>query len=87
MRRPARELSITPVALYHHVHDRDQLPRLLLETRRPARSADPRLTARSDVFRVGPGDVQNLPRRIGDSERAGQDNRADDAPALWHFRV
>ncbi|AGP53593.1 TetR/AcrR family transcriptional regulator [Streptomyces rapamycinicus] len=47
MRRLARELSITPMALYHHVRDRDQLLRLLLETKarhlpRPALPEDPR---------------------------------------------
>ncbi|TDT42705.1 TetR family transcriptional regulator [Streptomyces sp. BK208] len=47
MRRLARELSITPMALYHHVRDRDQLLRLLLETKarsqpRPVLPEDPR---------------------------------------------
>jgi AcrR family transcriptional regulator len=57
MRRLARELSITPMALYHHVRDRDQLLRLLLETKaqnlpRPPLPDDPRerLTAAAQLL-------------------------------------
>lgn len=57
MRRLARELSITPMALYHHVRDRDQLLRLLLETKarnlpRPSLPEDPRerLTAAAQLL-------------------------------------
>ncbi|MEU5586198.1 TetR/AcrR family transcriptional regulator [Streptomyces chrestomyceticus] len=57
MRRLARELSITPMALYHHVRDRDQLLRLLLETKarhqpRPTLPDDPRerLTAAAQLL-------------------------------------
>ncbi|MFJ9818078.1 TetR/AcrR family transcriptional regulator [Streptomyces sp. NPDC101151] len=47
MRQLARELSITPMALYHHVRDKDELLMLLLETKaqnvsRPPLPADPR---------------------------------------------
>lgn len=47
MRRLARELAITPMALYHHVRDKDELLMLLLETKarnvpRPPLPADPR---------------------------------------------
>lgn len=49
MRRVARELGCSPMALYRHVEDRDDLLRLLLDhiadsLRRPATSADPRRT-------------------------------------------
>ncbi|MGC4950369.1 TetR/AcrR family transcriptional regulator [Streptomyces sp. DT224] len=47
MRRLARELSITPMALYHHVRDRHELLLLLVASRsqerpRPALPEDPR---------------------------------------------
>lgn len=47
MRRLARELAITPMALYHHVRDKDELLMLLLETKarnmpRPPLPPDPR---------------------------------------------
>lgn len=49
MRRVARELACSPMALYRHVDDRADLLRLLLEhitdsLRRPATSEDPRRT-------------------------------------------
>lgn len=47
MRRLARELAITPMALYHHVRDKDELLMLLLEAKarnvpKPPLPADPR---------------------------------------------
>ncbi|HEX6257284.1 MAG TPA: TetR/AcrR family transcriptional regulator [Euzebyales bacterium] len=49
MRRVARELGCSPMALYRHVTDRDDLLRCLLDEiaptlRRPSRSEDPRRT-------------------------------------------